>query len=99
MTSRHVPLYDRAFGSDAGYWRRASPAHALSARSVPLLAVCSTQRRAACPQADNYAARAGALGVRAEVLKQNLSHRQINEELGLPGSYTEAVEAFMASLH
>ena len=35
---------------------------------------------------------------RAEVLGQALNHGEINGELGKPGAYTDAVEAFMASL-
>jgi hypothetical protein len=38
------------------------------------------------------------LGVKAAVLKQNLSHLEINQDLGLGGPYTEAVETFMGSL-
>lgn len=98
MNARHPRLYDRAFGHDPDYWRRASPAHALTSQALPLLAVCSMRRNDACPQADDYAAKAKSLGTRAEVLRQDLSHRQINEELGLPGPYTTAVDTFIASL-
>ena len=35
---------------------------------------------------------------RAETLAETLSHGEINSELGKPGAYTDAVEAFMASL-
>ena len=51
-----------------------------------------------CGQAHKFAAGAGSLGVRAEVLEQDLSHREINERLGLESAYTRSVEAFMASL-
>lgn len=98
MTARHLPLYDRAFGSDPDYWRSASPEQMLAANGRPLLAVCSTRREASCPHALRHVDKAKSLGVRAEVLKQNLSHEQINDELGLPGAYTQSVEAFMASL-
>lgn len=66
--------------------------------AAPLLGVCSTRRHAACGQAQNFAARARTLGVRVQVLAQDLSHGEINEKLGLPGPYTEAVEAFLHSL-
>jgi len=36
--------------------------------------------------------------VRVEVLPQALSHGDINEQLGLPGPYTAAVEGFLRSL-
>jgi len=32
------------------------------------------------------------------VLQQPLSHRQINEQLGAPGAYTDSVDAFLESL-
>jgi hypothetical protein len=31
------------------------------------------------------------------VLPQDRSHEQINEQLGLPGAYTDAVDAFLDS--
>ena len=35
---------------------------------------------------------------RARLLREDLSHREINDQLGEPGAYTDAVEAFMATL-
>lgn len=98
MAARHLPLYDKAFGRDEAYWRRASPLHVLTSSATPLLGVCSSRRSDACPQAAGYAAKAKSFDLRVEVLEQDRSHRQINEELGLPGAYTESVESFMASL-
>lgn len=99
MQGRHLPLYDEAFGADPARWRLASPTQALTANAPALLAVCSTERRdQPCNEAKNYIARARSLGRRAELLPQAKSHGEINDELGLPGAYTDAVEAFMASL-
>ena len=98
MAGRHLPLYDRAFGQDPAFWRRVSPLHQLSAAAYPLLAVCSTRRADACPQAHGFERKAASLGVRATVLPQDLSHREINQNLGLDSGYTRAVEAFMGSL-
>ena len=98
MAGRHLPLYDRAFGKDPAFWRRVSPLHQLSAAAYPLLAVCSTRRADACPQAHGFERKAAALGVRVVVLEQDLSHREINQSLGLDSGYTRAVEAFMGSL-
>lgn len=99
MQGRHMPLYDDAFGADPGRWRLASPTQSLTRAAPPLLAVCSTERRdQPCNEARNYLARAGSLGVRAELLPQAKSHGEINEQLGLPGAYTAAVERFLASL-
>ena len=60
--------------------------------------MCSTRRADSCPAARDYAAKAQALGTRASVLEENLSHRQINEELGEDNAYTRAVEAFLDTL-
>jgi len=98
MEARHFPLYDRAFGTDATYWQSASPYHQLAASAAPLLAVCSTQRSDSCPQADRFVGKATSLGIRGQVLGQNLSHKDINQQLGQSGAYTDAVESFMASL-
>jgi acetyl esterase/lipase len=98
MQQRHFPLYDKAFGADPAYWTAVSPVAQLKAGGPPLLAVCSSRRREACPQAQGYATRAAALGLRAQVLPQDKSHREINETLGQPGPYTDAVEAFLSSL-
>lgn len=98
MEQRHAPLYDEAFGSDPAFWRRASPYHHLSPAALPMLAVCSTQRGAACPQAHDFAAKAGTFGVRVPVTEQDLSHREINLLLGQSGRYTDTVDAFIRAL-
>ena len=98
MQARHAPLFDAAFGADPAFWRAVSPQHQLQAGAAPLLVVCSSLRRAPCPQAHAFAQQAQALGVRVEVLPQALSHSDINEQLGLPGPYTAAVDAFLRTL-
>lgn len=95
---RHFGFYDRAFGSDPAYWTAASPYHALTAASLPLQAVCSTQRADSCPQARAFAGKARELGVRVDVQPEDLTHAQINHELGAPSAYTDAVGRFVASL-
>ena len=91
-------LYHRAFGADPDDWIAASPQHQLTARAVPMLLVCSTQRRDACPQAQVFQARATTAGVAVEVLPQALSHGQVNRELGLPSDYTAAVDRWLDAL-
>lgn len=98
MQARHLPLYDKAFGADADYWRRASPTRALKAGAPPLLAVCSSRRADACAQARRHADTARGLGVAAAVLPRDMSHGEINDQLGLPGAYTDDVERFMGGL-
>ncbi len=99
MQRRHLPFYDKAFGEDPQRWRRASPLQSITSAARPLLAVCSSQRRdQPCDQAQAYAAAAAKQGVRVSVLPQDLDHAGVNRELGLPGAYTDAVDAFLRSL-
>jgi arylformamidase len=98
MERRHPEFYDEAFGDDPVFWQASSPIHHLTKESAPWLGVCSSRRRLSCIGNDRYAARAKRLGTRAEVLPQDLSHDGINSELGKTGAYTDAIEAFMASL-
>lgn len=95
---RYPRFYDRAFGNEPAQWRAASPLHALKAPGAPLLAVCSSRRADACPQAQAFIDKAVPMGMRASMLAEDLSHGDINRELGAESAYTEAVEAFIASL-
>ena len=97
MERAHHPLYDRAFGADRASWARVSPLQHLSARSIPLLAVCSTLRPdQPCTQAQAYVDRARALGVDGAVLPMELEHGEVNKELGAMPDYTAAVDRFIA---
>lgn len=98
MQNQHRRFYDKAFGRDPAYWRRASPVHQLNAAPRPVLAVCATSREDGCQQTQHFADRIKALGGQATVLPVALSHKEINHELGLPGAYTDAVDAFIRSL-
>ena len=98
MQARHFQLYDRAFGRDPAYWKSASPYHVLTQPAAPVLAVCSTRRDDACAQAGRFVDKALSLGMRASVLEQNLSHREINQKLGEDRRYTEEVESFLRTL-
>ena len=98
MQGRHMRLYDEAFGKDPAYWRSVSPYAQLTQAGQPFMAVCSSQRADACEQARLYAAKAGALGQRTEVLAQALSHKEINDTLGQDSAYTQAVDQFVRSL-
>jgi arylformamidase len=98
MGARHARLYDRAFGKDPNFWAATSPLHQLKQAQAPLLAVCSSRRDDACPQAQAFAAKATPLGMRVSVLPQDRTHAEINDDLGQPSAYTEAVEDFLRSL-
>lgn len=91
--------FEEAFGRSEDGWTQASPLHRLDATSAPWLGVCSTRRADdPCSQARSYADRSRALGVKATVLPVDKPHGAINKDLGLPGSYTESVDAFLATL-
>ena len=98
MQARHLPLYDEAFGSDPGFWRTVSPQQQLAPHRPPLLAVCSTQRTRSCEQSAAFVDAARRSGTRASLLREDLSHMELNRTLGEPGAYTDAVERFLASL-
>jgi acetyl esterase/lipase len=98
MTHRHFGLYDHAFGSDRGTWAALSPIVQLSRATAPTLAVCSARRQESCGQADRFAAKANGLGGRVRVLREDLSHMEINATLGAASDYTSQVDAFLASV-
>lgn len=95
MRGPHLPLYDKAFGEDAARWTALSPTLLLTAAAPPLLAVCSSRRAESCTQAQGLADQGRQLGVTVQVLPQDLSHGQINQQLGLPGDYTRQVDQFL----
>jgi len=98
MRAPHAPLYDDAFGTDPRYWVAASPLAQLKQRTAPVLAVCSTPRLRSCQAHAAFVARARALGSRAQLLPEQLSHREINVTLGEANAYTRAVEEFLRSV-
>jgi acetyl esterase/lipase len=96
MQGAHLPLHGAAFGRDPADWQQASPSHRLAGPPrVPMLAVCSSRRGNAVEQATAFAARAASFGGQVEVLPVDLTHAEINDLLGLPGAYTDSVEAFL----
>jgi arylformamidase len=98
MQAKHMRFYDRAFGRQPDDWVLASPYHAMTQATAPILAVCSSQRDTSCPQAGRFVAKAVSLGSQASVLPQDLSHMEINQTLGTDSVYTEAVDAFVQKL-
>jgi hypothetical protein len=60
-----------------------------------MLAVCSTKRPVSCRSAYRFIGKAQALGTRASVLEENLTHEEINNSLGLKSVYTKAVDRFI----
>ncbi len=98
MQARHFRLYDRVFGDDRTLWREASPTLRLASAPVPMLLVCSSRRQDACPQARAFAAKATSLGGKVTVRPIDMTHMEINEQLGARADYTRDVDAFLRSL-
>jgi arylformamidase len=98
MSAPHYRFYDRVFGDDPAYWKTVSPFHRLAAHAAPMLLVCSSKREDSCPQARAFADSANDKGGKAAVVAQDLTHRQINENLGTAGGYTAAVDNFVKTL-
>ena len=91
-------IYDAAFGSDRGFWAAASPFHRLDRNALPMLIVCSSQRRDSCPQGKALAVKASGLGIAMQVLPEDMSHGEINHQLGQPSAYTHAVSDWIERL-
>lgn len=98
MSTKHMRIYDQAFGSDPAYWQSLSPFHQLSSARMPLLAVCSTKRDDSCPQAEKFLTKASSFGTKTLLLKENMSHKEINQRLGSDATYTKAVDDFLNSV-
>lgn len=92
-------FYQQAFGDNPTYWKLSSPLYQMQKKTVPFLAVCSTQRKdGACEQAEQFVQKAMSVGSIATVLPVDLSHRKVNSQLGKDNAYTHAVERFMKKL-
>jgi acetyl esterase/lipase len=98
MNKHHPKLYDDAFGKDPVYWASVSPAAQLKPDAVPMQLVCSLKRPDdSCGQSKAFAAKLQVIGQDASVVPQELTHMQIDHDLGMPGAYTGAVDAFMVA--
>ena len=99
MAGRHMGLYDDAFGDlNEAQQKSLSPYWVLNEMARPWFGVCSTKRDTSCSQGDDFAAKAKTLGVAAKVIREDLTHAEINDTLGLNSDYTKQVEEFMAGL-
>ncbi|MFN3416772.1 MAG: alpha/beta hydrolase [Caldimonas sp.] len=98
MQGRPLRLHREAFGDDPHYWRQVSPVHQLDTRPQPMMLVYAARREESRDQNQRMARAVQKEGGRVVLQAVELSHREINAELGRPGPYTEAVEAFMASV-
>lgn len=102
MSQRRMPaLYRDAFGDDRREWLAASPYHRLGRGALPMLLVCSSERRfptSPCDEGREFAKKAASLGVAMQVLPEPMDHGEINHDLGLPSDYTTTVARYVDSL-
>ena len=99
MAVKHYRFYDKAFGSDPTYWQAASPLQQLKSQKTAFLAICSTQRPdKPCDQARDFVSQAKSLQISASLQPEPLTHKEINQQLGLNNAYTQRVETFLIRL-
>lgn len=93
MRAPHARLYDRAFGKDPAYWQVVSPYHRVAKPGAPaLLMLCSRLRDDdPCGKALHYEKKAAHFGHYMTIWGRDLSHADINRQLGAPGMYTDLV--------
>ena len=91
-------FYKEVFGTDPDYWEKASPFYALTDKIPPFLAICSIQSLTACVEAKKFLKKANGLGAHAELLAVDLTHGEINSELGKRTCYTSDVDDFLKKL-
>lgn len=95
MKRSHSPFFDHVFGKDKNFWRTASPIHRIVGKPAPMLLVCSSRRKESCAQSRAFQAALTKKKATVQVAAEDLSHRQININLGLKGAYTQRVDAFL----
>lgn len=99
MTAQNPPeRYKRVFGKNPDYWEKASPLYSLTGKIPPFLAICSTRSPTACVEGEKFLKKAKSLGTYVEILPVDLSHREINSELGKDSCYTNNVDDFLKKL-
>jgi acetyl esterase/lipase len=98
MEAPHFGLYDKAFGTDLAFWVKCSPLIQMTSKIAPILAVCSSRREASVLQSKVFIEKAISFGTKASVLSVDMSHGEINDELGLKRDYTKNVDEFMNSI-
>lgn len=98
MIQNHEAQFDRAMGADPKFWERVSPYHQLKGKVSPFYLVCSTQQEESCSQGEDFVKKLKSLSSQAEIHKLDFSPTELNERLGVNGSYTDQVEKFLKYL-
>jgi acetyl esterase/lipase len=98
MLQGHPDLYDRALGADPKFWEKISPVHQLKGKVSPFYLVCSENQENSCSQAEEFSKKIKKFASSVEVKKMNISHGEVNEQLGLDNQYTRDIEGFLSKL-
>lgn len=99
LTEKEPPArYQSVFGEDINYWKKASPALSVTNKLPAFMAVCSTRSDTACPEAQKFQSRAETVGADVSIVAVDMSHRDINGELGVSSCYTQQVDKFIQEL-
>lgn len=98
MSKRHLKLFDDAFGTDNENWKQSSPLYRLNKSVIPLYLVCSSPRKDSCNQAEQFSNKVNQTGGKAGLYPVNMSHSEINDQLGTQNLYTENINNFISSV-
>lgn len=90
--------YQTVFGEDVDYWKKASPAYSVSKKLPPFMAVCSTRSETACKEAEKFQVKSEAVGANVTITAVDMSHQELNGQLGLPSCYTKMIDDFIKEL-
>ena len=92
----HDELYDAAFGGDPLFWELCSPIDQLNVKTAPMMLVYSSQRGPIDREnVEAFAAKLGKLRTKYQIYPVDLSHGQIDSQLGVKSAYTTAVNQFI----
>lgn len=96
----HLELYDEPWGAAMQHWIDGSPTHQLTVAPRPMLLITSTDSNPdeADPNVGPFRDAVHAIGGIATILQTDLAHSETNSEMGKLGAYSDAVDAFLASL-
>ena len=97
-SSQPSKFYADTFGQTHKQWKGASPYYLLKNKIPPFLAVCSMRSPFACQQAVHFTNKAKSYGTITRVNPVDLSHGEINSELGKPSCYTSTIDRFLLTL-
>ena len=99
MENRPAEIFTKAFGVEPSYWDDMSPLKQVASALEPHFVVCSLKREAnVCGGAKTYVEKLKSLNTEATLYPVALSHKDVNEQLGLPSDYTKAVDGFLKTL-